>query len=131
MSEEEVDDLMEMYNKMMDDDDAMINLKRTKTNKAKAEEAAAKKDRSDKPFLSYGAGIQNYFVLQERLISLFCWLTILAIPQILIYRSFDGYNYTKEEGTYAGVSFGAMGYSGYSCGTNFIDWSTETTNLIL
>ena len=71
------DDLMQMYNNMMEQDDAMINLRRKKANQA---EHAAKKTKADKPFLSYGAGIQNYFVLQERLIGLFCWLTIMAIP---------------------------------------------------
>ena len=34
----------------------------------------------DRLFLSYGTGIVNYFNLQEKLIGLFCFLTILAIP---------------------------------------------------
>lgn len=45
---EEVDDLMEMYNKMIEEDEANINLKRSKNNEA---EQAAKKSKSDKPFL--------------------------------------------------------------------------------
>ena len=31
------------------------------------------------PFLKYGTGIQNYFILQQRLMSLFCLLSVLAL----------------------------------------------------
>ena len=43
------------------------------------------KKRDKDVFLNYGTGIKNYFILQERIIVLFCYLTILAIPQMLIY----------------------------------------------
>ncbi len=68
-----------------------------KKNLEKAKEAGKPKQKKrkydvDKPFLLYGVGIQNYFELQKRLINLFCLLTIIAIPQMLIYQYFDGYN---------------------------------------
>ena len=41
---------------------------------------------------------------------------------MLIYRYFNGFNYTETETIYAKVSFGNMGYSTNTCGMNFIDW---------
>lgn len=32
------------------------------------------------PFLAYGIGIQNYFIIQRRLIVLFLGLSLLALP---------------------------------------------------
>ena len=63
--------------------------------------------------------------MQERLICLLFVLTLLTIPQILVYKYFDGYNYTDTESSYASMSFGNMGYAGNSCGVNFIDWSVS------
>lgn len=45
----------------------------------------------------------------------------------MIYQYFEGYNYTKQEGLYASISFGNMGYSGATCGTNFVNWNEKTT----
>ena len=72
--------------------------------------------------MQYGTGIVNYFNLYERLIRLFAFLSVLSVPQLLIYRYFNGYDYTKQEGFYTALSFGNMGYSGAHCGTNFVDW---------
>ena len=85
------------------------------------------KEREKDVFLNYGTGIKNYFRLQESIIRLFCYLTILAIPQMLIYQYFDGYNYTKGNSVYSKLSFGAMGYSDSNCGTNFINWNRQDT----
>lgn len=46
---------------------------------------------------------------------------------MLIYRYFNGYNYTTTEPIYASLSFGAMGYTSSNCGTNFINWRDKTT----
>ena len=46
--------------------------------RAKANQATASSRRQNDPFLIYGAGVQNYFVLQERLLWLFFFLTIGA-----------------------------------------------------
>ena len=114
------DDLMAMYDDLMEDDkdNDVLNIRRSKTAADKQE----KKKEIRNPFLSYGAGIYNYFVLQERLMCLLFTLSLLTIPQMLIYNFFDGYNYTTGEPGQAGISFGSMGYSGNSCGMNFIDW---------
>ena len=50
---------------------------------------------------------------------------------MIIYAYFDGYNYTEENSLYTRLSFGDMGYSGFYCGQNFIDWSKTTTKLNL
>ena len=83
----------------------------------------------DKPFLLYGVGIQNYFVLQERLIKLFCLLTVISIPQMLIYSYFNGYNYRLDDTLYTRLSFGNMGQSSSNCGKNFINWDESQTRL--
>ena len=55
-----------------------------------------KKEESEQDiFLRYGTGIVNYFNLYEKLIRLFCFLSVLALPQIVIYNYFNGYDYTK------------------------------------
>ena len=55
----------------------------------------------DNLFLRYGTGIQNYFGIQNKLILLFCWLTLLAIPQMAIYAYFDGFNWTSQDSLFA------------------------------
>ena len=61
--------------------------------------------------MRYGTGIVNYFLLMERMIKLLTILSIIAVPQMLIYSFFDGFNYTESESLYARLSFGNMGYS--------------------
>ena len=65
------------------------------------------------------------------MISLFAILPLLAIPQMLVYQYFDGYNSDNNVSAYAKLSFGDMGYSGNYCGQNFINWKEETTNINL
>ena len=50
-------------------------------------------------------------------------LSVLAVPQMLIYRYFHGLNFTSGESVLSVVSFGNMGFSTNTCGMNFIDWS--------
>ena len=109
---------MNMYEDLVQDD---------KSSSAMLKLEQKKKEKEHDVFLRYGTGIVNYFVLQERLIRLFCGLSILAILQLLIYNYFDGHNYTAKETNYTKISFGNMGYSGNTCGTNFIDWTQEET----
>ena len=75
-----------------------------------------RKKKENMPFLSYGVGVQNYFEVQTRLIYLFLLLSLLAIPQMVIYGYFEGFNYTNEENVYTALSFGNMGYSSNNCG---------------
>ena len=78
------DNLMGIYGDLLNEDDNMMR-------KNFLRSAKARKKEEKHPFLRYGTGIQNYFAMQERLIKLFCALTIIAIPQIFIYRYFEGF----------------------------------------
>ena len=80
-------------------------------------------------FLRYGTGISQYFSIQAKLIQLFCILTLFAVPQMIIYDYFDGYNWTSNVKLFEKLSFGDMGYSGNFCGKNFINWRKETTTV--
>ena len=44
---------------------------------------------------------------------------------MLVYNYFNGLNFTDDTTTYTLLSFGNMGYSGNSCGMNFIDWGIK------
>ena len=50
---------------------------------------------------------------------------------MLIYRYFDGFNYTEGDNFYAKLSFGNMGESTSNCGTNFIDWDGSEPDVTL
>lgn len=65
------------------------------------------------------------------MIKLFCILSIIVIPQIMIYHYFDGYNWASETSLYQTLSFGNMGYTSNYCGRNFIDWSQSSTKVNL
>jgi len=57
-----------MYNNLVRSDSNLLTSK-------------SKNPRDDEEvFLGYGTGIVNYFILIERLIRLFCMLSVLAIP---------------------------------------------------
>ena len=125
--ESDEDNLMSIYGELLKEDDDMMR-------KNFLRSAKARKKEEKHPFLRYGTGIQNYFAMQERLIKLFCALTIIAIPQILIYRYFEGFknDYKDDAGQrFAELSFGNMGYSGYTCGKNFINWADRTTTTVM
>ncbi len=72
--------MMDMYDDLLHNDKLILG-SLGKTQIRKKEQSKRDKD----VFLNYGTGIKNYFILQERIIVLFCYLTILAIPQMLIY----------------------------------------------
>jgi hypothetical protein len=115
--------MMDMYDDLLYNDKSLL-----KTSVIKRKD---KSKRNKDVFLNYGTGIKNYFIVQERIILLFCYLTILAIPQMLIYRYFDGYNYTQDNTVYTKLSFGSMGFSSSNCGTNFVNWDTYSTQVSL
>ena len=84
--------------------------------------------RQNDPFLVYGAGIANYFRLQENLLWLFFFLTIGACLQMGIFRSFGGMDaYGEFVTTTAAHSFGNMGFSSTVCSKFPIDWRHDTS----
>lgn len=64
-------DIMHMYDDMVRHDDMPKSMNML-------EKVSEKKNKDI--FLQYGTGIVNYFQLYERLIKLFCLLSVLAIP---------------------------------------------------
>jgi len=72
---EEDRQMMDMYEDLLNDDQTL-----TKRNTQRLDKQQVKKKEKKEIFLNYGTGIQNYFIVQERLIQLFCVLTLLAIP---------------------------------------------------
>ena len=79
------------------------------------------------PFLEYGTGIQMFFMIQERLIYLFLGLSFLAFLQMVIFAFMND----DEFSLVTSFTFVSMGYSGNSCGVNFIDWSQDQTRVSL
>lgn len=80
------------------------------------------------PFIRYGAGVSNYFILQRNLIALFFWLSILAGFQMLIYASFNGLSfkqdlYKNSESFVLLTSLANMGFSTAVCSKTPIDWT--------
>ena len=91
-----------------------------------ANQANAKGKRKNDPFLVYGAGVQNYFKLQENLLWLFFFLTICSCFQMMIYKSYGGMDSFGEFVTLtASVSFGNMGFSSTVCAKMPIDWQHD------
>ena len=89
------------------DDAFKSTIKRTRTKNY------VKKD----PFIAYGVGIRNFFRLQVDVIKVFCWLSLMAIVQMIIFGSFNGLEYLGDSvSTSASVSFGSIGFSGSVCG---------------
>ena len=48
-----------------------------------------KKSKQKNPFLEYGTAIENFFNLECALIGMFFVLTLLAIPQMIIFASYN------------------------------------------
>ena len=40
------------------------------------------------PYLQYGVAIENFFNLEVALIKIFCILSVLAIPQMIVFASY-------------------------------------------
>ena len=79
--------------------------------------------KSDPVTLKYGVGVTNYFNFQTSLIRVFCWLSVLATIQIIIFANFTGLDFLGAEvSDYAKISFGNIGFSRSICGMSLIDW---------
>ena len=48
-----------------------------------------KKSKRNNPFLEYGTAIENFFNLECHLIVMFLFLTLLAIPQMAVFLSYN------------------------------------------
>jgi len=80
-------------------------------------------------FLFYGAGILNYFELQRQLMKMFCVLSLLAIPQMILFYSFGGLRNVGDVGLYVETSMGNIGFSTSDCSKAPIYFMEESTPL--
>ncbi len=48
-----------------------------------------KKGPNSRLFLEYGIAVENFFKLQRRLIQIYCILTLMAIPQLITFASYN------------------------------------------
>ena len=67
--------------------------------------------------------------LNARLICIFFVIMLLAVVQMIVFRSFAGLEGFKSINPTANWSFGSIGYPSYMCRKNFIDWEKEKINL--
>ena len=74
-----------------------------------------RKNREKNPYLQYGVAIENFFNLEVQLIKIFCVLTLLAIPQMIVLYTFD-YNVQMGGTTFLEkTSFSSMGQANTLC----------------
>jgi len=67
------------------------------------------------PFLEYGVAIENFFNLEVYLIKIFCVLTLLALPQMVVFASYNSNaSFTNSSITDA-VSFASLGQANSVC----------------
>ena len=84
---------------------------------------------NENPFMYYGIGVHNFVKMNTRLVCIFFALAILAIVQMVIFRSYSGLDSFSSINPTANWSFGSMGYPKNLCSKNYIDWSQESINL--
>ena len=98
--------------------------------RGKAEQVVAGKNAVKKdPFLKYGIGIQNFFQLQRVLCKLYAAVSVLAILQMIIYRSHAGLSYLQDQKStlsYFNLSFASMGFATNNCGKAPIGWERNS-----
>ena len=75
----------------------------------------SRKDKKSKPFLDYGAGIENFFNLEVALIKIFGVLTLIAIPQMAIFASYNSYSSYSNNAWFNVLSFGSLGQANTFC----------------
>ena len=81
------------------------------------------------PFIYYGVGVNNFAKMNSRLVLLFAFLAMMALIQMIVFRSFNGLGDYAALSPVANWSFGGMGYPTYLCRRNLIDWSEQTIDL--
>lgn len=69
------------------------------------------KDKLEDPFLGFGFGVYGYFNFITIMIVAYSFLSILAIPQLLIYGAAEGI----KDGTWAEYSLGSLSTSQAAC----------------
>ena len=79
---------------------------------------------SEDPFLRFGTGLYHFFKMTNRLVLLFGVLTLFALVQMIIFRSFGSVANFKNFRWTANWSFGSMGFALNLCSKTMLDWSS-------
>ena len=74
-----------------------------------------KKSKQKNPFLEYGTAIENFFNLECHLIAMFFVLTLLAIPQMAVFLSYNAIRDFEQAGVLDQFSFAAFGQANTVC----------------
>ena len=74
-----------------------------------------KKSKKTNPFLEYGVAIENFFNLETALIRIFFVLTLLCIPQMVIFACYDSFKGYQNSNLLDRISFGSMGQTSTVC----------------
>ena len=74
-----------------------------------------KKTDKDKLFLEYGIAIENFFNLQKSMIKIYFILTLLAIPQMAVFASYNANASFQFSSVFDMFSFGSLGQADAVC----------------
>ena len=67
------------------------------------------------PFLEYGIAIENFFNLECRLILIYLIVTLIALPQMIIFATFDNQSASNTSSLFSGINFGSLGQANSLC----------------
>ena len=77
------------------------------------------------PVLIYGPAIFNFFKLNIRLVGTFFFLAILALLQMIVFRSFNGVEGDALSHITANWSFAGFGFPRSLCSKAYLDWENQ------
>ena len=67
------------------------------------------------PYLQYGVAIENFFNLEVALIKIFCILSVLAIPQMIVFASYGANMFYQTSNWMNAINFGNLGQANSVC----------------
>lgn len=67
------------------------------------------------PFLQYGVAIENFFNLEVWLIKIFFVLTLLSLPQMIVFASYNSNASFQESSFLDSLSFASLGQANAVC----------------
>ena len=79
----------------------------------------------ENPFLVFGPGMHNFLKINNRLVCLFLFLSIFALIQMVIFRSFGGTDGLTGYSSLSRWSFGGIGFPTNLCSKAPLVWSSE------
>lgn len=78
-------------------------------------ERERREDLKGNPFLVYGPGIHNFLKINNRLVCLFLLISVTAVIQMIVFRSFKGTDDLTGYSVISRWSFGNIGFPSNLC----------------